>query len=433
MSERYTLDNGMTILIKEMHHAPVASFWVWYRVGSGDERPGITGISHWVEHMLFKGTTQFPKGEIDRQIARSGGILNGMTWLDFTTYLETLPSHEIDLGFRIEADRMVNSLFDPVEVQSERTVIISERQGAENDPHFLLDEEVKAAAFRVHAYHTDTVGDKCDLISMTRDDLWQHYQTYYTPRNAIAVLVGDIETTWALDRLAALFGPAPSGPQIPNIRRPEPEQRGERRVIRQGEGNVAYFQVDYHVPHANSPDFFPLLILDAALTGPAPMSFSGGGGTNRSSRLYKALIETELATSIQGSLTATRDPYVYDLTATVRTGHTPREVEDALLGELAKLSSESITQEELDKALKQSKAQFAYATEQVTNQAFWLGWAETVASYTWFETYIEQLMAVTLADVQRVAAQYLTAANRTVGWYVPQNGTQHAPDVKEQA
>jgi zinc protease len=420
MTERYTLDNGMTILIREMHHAPVASFWIWYRVGSGDERPGVTGISHWVEHMLFKGTPQFPKGEIDRQIARSGGVLNGMTWLDYTTYLEILPSHEIDLGFRIEADRMVNSLLDPDEVEAERTVILSERQGAENDPGFLLDEEVKAAAFRVHPYHTDTIGDMHDLLTMQRDDLWQHYQTYYRPNNAIGVLVGDLDGKRELDRLQTLFGSISEGPPPPSNRRPEPEQKGERRVVREGDGSVAYLQVVYHVPQATSDDFFPLLVMNAALTGPEGMSFSGGGGTNRSSRLYKALVETELATSVNGSMVVTRDPYLYDLSATVRTGHTLREVEDALLAELDQLALESITEDEFHKALKQSKAQFAYATEQAVNQAFWLGWTETVASYTWFETYIDRLAAVTIDDVQRVAQQYLKPANRTVGWYVPQ-------------
>jgi zinc protease len=422
MVQRFVLDNGLTILIKEMHHAPVASFWVWYRVGSGDERPGITGISHWVEHMLFKGTPTFPKGEIDRQVARCGGVVNGMTWLDFTTYLETLPSHEIDLAFRIEVDRMANVPFDRDEVETERTVIISERQGGENDPRFLLEEEVKSAAFRIHPYRHDTLGDLCDLQTITRDDLWQHYRTYYTPNNAIAVLVGDVDTEDALGRLRELFGPIPRGPERPVVRRPEPDQRGERRVIREGEGSVAYLQINYHVPGVDADDFFPLRVLDAALTGPARMSFSGGGGTNRSSRLYKALVETELATSIAGSLATTRDPYVYDLSATVRTGCTLRQVEEALLAEMLTLAGHPITEAEFHKAIKQSKAQFAYAAERVTNQAYWLGGMETIASYTWFETYIDRLMAVTIDDVQRVAQTYLTASNRTVGWYVPQNG-----------
>lgn len=419
MTARFQLDNGMTILIKEMHHAPVASFWVWYRVGSGDERPGITGISHWIEHMLFKGTEQFPRGEIDRQVSRSGGAVNGMTWIDYTTYFEVLPAHEIELAFRIEADRMVNSTFDPNEVEAERTVIISERQGAENDPHFLLSEEVTAAAFRVHPYHSTTIGDMCDLETITRDDLWQRYQTYYRPNNAIAVLVGDVDQAQALERLWALFGEIPAGPHLSTTRRAEPEQKGERRVIREGQGRVAHLQVAYHAPQGTTDDYMAMTVLNAVLTGPAPMSSSGGAGTNRSSRLYQALVETELATSVGGALMLARDPFLYDLSATVRTGHTLQELEEALFAQLSAIAEAPITEAELSKAIKQSKAQFAYAAEETTNQAYWLGWTELLESYTWFEQYVERLSRVTVEDVQRVALRYLKPANRTVGWYLP--------------
>jgi zinc protease len=196
-------------------------------------------------------------------------------------------------------------------------------------------------------------------------------------------------------------------------------------VIREGPGTVAYLQICHHVPAVDSEDYMPLLVMDAALTGPPQMSFSGGGGTNRSSRLYQALVETELATSVGGSLFATRDPYVYDLSATVRSGQTIETVEKAILDELTKMASGSIKQTEIEKAIKQSKAQFAYATERVTNQAYWLGWMETIASYDWFETYIERLGAVTVDDVQRVTQAYLRPANRTVGWYVPQEGREN--------
>ncbi|HJW84172.1 MAG TPA: pitrilysin family protein, partial [Anaerolineae bacterium] len=170
-----TLDNGLTVVVQENTHAPVATFWCWYKVGSRHERSGITGISHWVEHMLFKGTRTFPKATVDRLVSREGGVWNGMTWLDFTTYFETLPAAKIDLALRIEADRMVNALFAPKEAESERTVIISERQGNENNPQFLLSEVLHATAFIAHGYHHDTIGHLCDLQSMTRDELYGHY------------------------------------------------------------------------------------------------------------------------------------------------------------------------------------------------------------------------------------------------------------------
>ncbi len=419
-----TLDNGLMILLREAHTAPVASFWVWYRVGSRNEHLGITGISHWVEHMLFKGTPTFPKGEADKAISREGGAFNGMTWCDFTTYFATLPADRIELVLRIEADRMVNSLFDPDEVTSERTVIISERQGAENNPEFLLNEELMAAAFRVHPYGADTIGHMCDLETMTRDQLHVHYRTYYAPHNALAVAVGDFDAGEMLRLVEQHFGAIADGSpvgsrDVPSVTAVEPPQRGERRVVFEGEGTVAYLQIVFRAPTVHEPDFYALTALDAALTGASGLTFFGGGLTNKSSRLYKALVATELATGISGSLVPTVDPFVYGLSAVVRTGVGPAEVEEALDAELARVVAEPVTQEEVTKAIKQAKAQFAYSSESVTGQALWLGFSEIFADYTWFENYITNLSAVTVEDVQRVAQKYLKRSNRIVGWYVP--------------
>jgi len=191
---RSVLSNGLVVLLREVHAAPVATFWAWYRVGSRNEVPGITGISHWVEHMLFKGTPTLGKGEFSRLVNRHGGSWNGFTWKDFTAYFETLPAEHIGLGIQIESDRMTHSLFDPEEVESERTVIISEREGAENNPEYALYEEVEAAAYRVHTYRHAVIGYKSDLLAMTRDDLIRHYRTYYTPNNAVVVAVGDFDS-----------------------------------------------------------------------------------------------------------------------------------------------------------------------------------------------------------------------------------------------
>jgi zinc protease len=420
-TQKTQLSNGLTVLIREAHAAPVASFWVWYRVGSRNEYTGITGISHWVEHMLFKGTEAFPKGQAEKAIAREGGVFNGMTAYDFTTYFATLPSDRIGLALRVETDRMVNSLFDPDEVAVERTVIISERQGAENDPEFLLSEELMAAAFRVHPYGIDTVGHMCDLETMTRDQLHAHYRTYYAPRNALAVAVGDFDGDEMLELVEQHFGAIPNGPDVPPVNAVEPPQRGERRVIREGEGNVAYLQMVYRAPTVHEPDFFAMTVLDAILTGASGMTFFGRGLSNKSSRLYNALVTTELATGISGSLVPTVDPFVYSLSAVVRAGHTPAEVEEALNAEIVRVVAESVTQKELTKAIKQAKAQFAYSSESVTEQALWLGFSEIFADYHWFENYIANLSAVTGEDVQRVAQTYLRRSNRTVGSYVPES------------
>ena len=256
------LENGLTVLLKDVHTAPVASFWIWYRVGSGNEHVGITGVSHWVEHMLFKGTPRWPKGTVERAISREGGMWNGATWYDFTTYFATLPAERIDLAVEIEADRMSGALFEPEEVESERTVIISERQGAENDPLFLLGEESMAVAFRVHPYGHETLGHLSDLERMTRDDLYRYYRTYYVPNNAVAVAVGDFRPQEMLDRIRSHFA-MPQGEKLDSPRPVEPPQRGERRVTVDGDGTTAYVSVLFHTPPPTAPDFYPLVVLDS--------------------------------------------------------------------------------------------------------------------------------------------------------------------------
>jgi len=185
---RLQLANGLQVLLKEIHTSPVISHWLWYRVGSRDESPGKTGISHWIEHMQFKGTPAFPAGMLDRAIAREGAVWNALTYLDWTTYYETMPAEKIDLALQLEADRMVNSSFSELEVESERTVVISERQGDENEPLFRLGEKVQSAAFQEHPYRHEVIGELADLQSMTRQDLYNHYRTYYIPNNAVLAI-----------------------------------------------------------------------------------------------------------------------------------------------------------------------------------------------------------------------------------------------------
>jgi zinc protease len=222
--QEHRLDNGLLVLTREVRRAPIVSFYVWYRVGSRNEVPGVTGVSHWAEHMVFKGTERFPKGTADKLVAQHGGVRNGFTWLDYTAYYQTLPSEHMRLGIEIEADRMANSRFDPDEVASERGVIISEREGNENHPGFYLTEDLTAAAFKAHPYGQPVVGYKSDLRAITREDLWNHYQTYYAPNNAVAVAVGDFDTQELLRVVQAEFGQIARRPDPPPLRIEEPEQ-----------------------------------------------------------------------------------------------------------------------------------------------------------------------------------------------------------------
>ncbi|HLY28812.1 MAG TPA: pitrilysin family protein [Aggregatilineales bacterium] len=415
---RHVLPNGMTLLLKSQRTAPLISWWVLYRIGSRNERTGLTGVSHWVEHMMFKGTDEFPAGYLDKAIDREGGIWNAQTSFDYTAYFETLPSDRIELGLRAEADRMVNARFDPEEVESERTVIISERQGRENSPTFWLGEELQAAVFRVHGYHHEIIGDMTDLETMTRDDLYHHYKTYYAPNNAIAALVGDFDPDEMITRLDGIFGKIPTADTPKPFVRPEPPQMGERRVRVERPGPTPYLSVAYRVPEAAHPDWIKLYMLDSILGGAS--GFGGGGVGNKTSRLYQALVKTDLAASFSSGLLPSIDPYFYGIDVTLRAERTLEQVEAALFAELNKAIQGQITQAELDKAKKQARALFAFSSETVTNQGFMLAYYEHVTgSYEWFTTFEERLRAVTLDDVHDVAKHYLLPSQRTVGWFIP--------------
>src|SRR5687767_2155456 len=242
------LDNGLKVLVEEVHTAPLASVWCWYKVGSKDEVTGLTGVSHWVEHMNFKGTTNIPRDQVKGIIEQFGGSWNGYTWIDQTTYLETATKDALDRMLFIEAERMANCLYHPDDCESERTVIISELQGGENDPDQLLDHELTATAFKAHPYRHPTIGWLSDLKTMTRDDLYGYYRRYYVPNNATLVIVGDIDARDALKRVDHYFG----GIEPRTVTRPthteEPPQEGERRVTISKPGTTAYLKVGYHAP-----------------------------------------------------------------------------------------------------------------------------------------------------------------------------------------
>ena len=267
MVRETVLDNGLKVLVQEVHTAPLASVWCWYRVGSRDEGPGLTGVSHWCEHMNFKGTRNIPRERVKGIIEEFGGVWNGYTWIDQTTYFETASRDALDRMLFIEAERMDSSLYDPADCESERTVIISELHGNENDPEHLLDTEVTSTAFTVHPYHHPTIGWLSDLETMTRDDLYGHYRRYYTPSNATLVVVGDVDADDVLRSVDRQFGSIAARTPPVRSRAVEPPQRSERRVTIRKEGSAAYWRAAYHAPAYLDTDFFPLLVADAALSG----------------------------------------------------------------------------------------------------------------------------------------------------------------------
>jgi zinc protease len=421
------LDNGLLVLTREMHAAPVVSSWLWYRVGSRNERTGITGISHWVEHMMFKGTPRFGKGDLHRMVSRNGGSHNAMTYRDFTCYYETLPADRIDLALEMEADRMVNALFDEQEVQSERTVIISEREGSENYPQFHLYEELLAAAFKVHTYGHETIGWKCDLQTITRDDLYTHYRTFYVPNNATLIVVGDFKTAPMLEKINKLFGGIPAGPAMPAVTVAEPPQEGERRLVVRRPGGGSYFAVAFHAPSASHPDYWPMFVLAGVLSGVGSLNFTSPGASGKSARLYPALVEKGLAADANVSFGLSVDPDLLGVSATALQGVSLKRIEAVVFAELDKLAQEPPTAEELATVRKQVRTQIVYSEDGVANLGFTLGEFEVASSYKDYLAIMERVSSVTGADVQRVAATYLNDLNRTVGWFIPTNSPTKGP------
>ena len=330
----HQLINGLKVLTKEVHAAPVASSYIWYKVGSRNERPGLTGVSHWVEHMLFKGTPKFSKEELGRFIEGNGGRWNAFTSNDYTAYYETLPADKIEAALALESDRMQNSVFDPEEVEAERTVILSEREGYENTPQFVLREEVQATAYKAHPYQWGIIGWPSDLKTMTRDDLYNYYRQCYVPNNATLVLVGDFDTPDLMKQVETHFGPLAPGESITGPSTIEPEQRGERRVTVRKEGTLAYVAIVYHIPAAGHPDFYPLEVISTVLS------------MGKTSRFYRAVVDKQLATSAYFYPDFSKDAGLAWTFAEAQVNVDPATLEKALLEQIDRIQNDPLTEAE---------------------------------------------------------------------------------------
>jgi zinc protease len=355
-------------------------------------------------------------------VERFGGMWNGYTWIDQTTYLETASSAALDEMLFIEAERMAFGLYEPHECEAERTVIISELQGGENDPELLLDTEVTATALRVHPYGHPTIGWLQDLETMTRDDLYGHYRRYYHPANATLVVVGDVDTDDVLRRAAQHFERIPEGQRNTATRPIEPAQLGERRVLLEREGTTAYLKLAYPAPAIHEADFFPMLVLDAVLTGAKGLNLwaaSRGNPPQRKARLYTALVERGLASAVSGTILPTIDPFLYAISLTATAGVGLAALEAAALAEIERIRTSGVTEAETARARQQLKARLVFETDSVSNIAHQLGYFETVAGPGLYPRLGSLIDAVTAEQVSAVATHRLGAATRTVGWFSP--------------
>lgn len=418
----YHLDNGLRVMLRPVRFAPLVSVWAWYHVGSKNEAPGITGASHWVEHMNFKGTARIPKQQIKGLIERRGGFWNGYTFIDQTTYMETLDRDGLEDALFLESERMGGSIFDEAEVASERTVIISELRGNENDPADLLDREVNAAAFRAHSYRWPVIGWQSDIETMSRDDLYRHYRAHYSPDNATLVVCGDFDIDNARALIEKHYGPIPrwaDGRRA--VTTAEPLQRGERRVIVRREGTTPLLQVAWHAPDMGSDDFFALLLFDAVFAGASGLNIFGGfhSSAGRSSRLYRELIDSGLVASAGAALLPTEHPYLYSAHAVLKHEEDFPAVENALYQAIEDLIHRPVETAEVEKARTQVRARLAFEQEGITNMAHQLGYFATIGHLERYNRVLDIMDSLSFDTARAAALKYLGADNRTVGQFRP--------------
>ncbi len=405
-----TLDNGLRVLLLEDHRSPIVTVQMWYRVGSRNEARGATGIAHFLEHLMFRGTATRGPGVFARTVERNGGQDNAFTSQDVTSYYVNLAADRLDLVLELEADRMHNLLLDSKIIASEREVVIEERRTrTEDDPGGALGEEVSATAFRAHPYGQPIIGWTTDIKRITPEEIRAFYRTYYVPNNALLVAVGAFTATEALGKVKAAFGPIPRGAEPPPVLAVEPPQNGERRVKVQRPAELPIVYVGYLVPNQKSPDAAALEVLSVILAG------------GRSSRLYRDLVyERQLALEAGGDYSYfSIDPSLFWFWATPLPGQTAETLEKELLGHMQRLQREPVSEVELTRAKNQVEAGFVFQDDSIHRRASLLARFELVGGYALKDTYLASIRAVTAADLQRVAGAYFQDEKKNVGILLP--------------
>jgi zinc protease len=405
-----TLDNGLRVLLLEDHRSPIVSFQVWYRVGSRDEQRGATGIAHFLEHLMFKGTpTRGPK-QFARLVEENGGQDNAFTSQDVTSYFVDIAADKLDLVIELEADRMQNLLLDPKEIASEREVVIEERRTrTEDDPGGFLGEEVNSIAFKAHPYGYPIIGWMEDITRITPAEIRAFYKTYYVPNNALVVAVGAFEAPAVLGKIRRSFGRIPRGKTPPPVLAVEPPQNGERRVTVRKEAELPIVYLGWHVPNQRSNDAPALEVLSTILSG------------GRASRLYRDLVyQRQLALEAGGDYSYfSIDPNLFWFWATPMPGRTSETLEAELSKHMERLKTEPVTDEELARAKNQIESAFVFQDDSVHRRAALLARFEFIGGYELKDSFITKIRAVTAADLTRVAGAWFAPDRKSVGILVP--------------
>ena len=405
-----TLDNGLRVLLLEDHRSPVVSFQVWYRVGSRNERPGATGLAHLLEHMMFKGTPTYGPRMFSTLVEQNGGQDNAFTSQDHTSYFVNVSADKLALIVALESDRMRNLLLDPKDFESERQVVMEERRTrTEDDPEGFLGEELSAIAFVAHPYRSPIVGWMEDLRGLTVEEVRAFYRTYYVPNNALVVAAGDFKAPELLEKIRRAFGPIPRAGDPPPVTVAEPRQNGERRVTVKKEAQLPLVFIGYPVPNFRSPDAPALELLSTILS------------EGRSSRLYRRLVyEQQIALNAGGDYSYfSTDPNLFWFFATALPGQTPEALERALMEEVERLKTESVSATELERAKNQIEASFVFRQDSVYSRASLLARFELIGGWQLRDQFVPAIRAVTAADLQRVARAYFPDERRNVGVLLP--------------
>jgi zinc protease len=413
-----TLDNGFKMLLLEDHKAPVAVVQVWYRVGSRNELPGLTGLSHMLEHMMFKGTTRNGPEEYSRIIAQNGGNENAFTSDDATTYFATLASDRIGVEVELEADRMRNLVLSEQLFEPERQVVAEERRmRTDNNPISFMFESLNAATFLEHPYRQPVIGWPTDIAGWKLADLKAHYETYYQPNNAFLVAVGDFDAQKLGEVVERHFGGFPRAADAPPVRAKEPPPRGARRVSVERPARLPFVAMQYVTPNLHHPDAPALEMLESVLSN------------GKSSRFYQRLVrEQRVALDAGASYARTAvDDKTFTISAQPQPGVSAEQLEKALLAEIEAIQKAPPAQDELDRARSQVEAAFVFAQDSMFYRGMLLGTYEIAGGWRQIDDFLPAIDKVTPEQVQEVARKYLTPQNRTTGVLVPLPTDESAP------
>jgi zinc protease len=391
---RRTLDNGMTVLTERRGLGPVVFSGVVYRVGSRAERPGITGISHLLEHMMFKGTEKYGKGEVAALVERNGGELNAFTSEDATMYYEVFAKDRWQLALEIESERMTGLKIDSAELDSERRVVLEERVMYRDIPAMELSEELMAATFRESPYRWPIIGWEADIEAISRDDVMAHYQRYYSPGNAVLVVVGDVGPDEVFAAAQERFGSIPPAPSFERRIPVEPPWQAATRIDLSKPASLPQLQLMFRAPAIATPESEALYLLATVLTG------------TKTSRLDLALLETRRAGDVHVYYHAKTDPSGFVIEVEGVPGVPLDEVEDIVWRELDRLKSEEIEAEELDRSLNQVEAHRLYANQSPSNRGFLLGWHEALGDAAYADQIVEKLRSRTPAELREAAQSH---------------------------